>query len=188
MLGAILENTVLLRLQRAAGRPWLPALVGVLACALTATMTVPVTSALIPAVLLSPRRWRAIALQAACGSALGATFLVWLFHDLGWEQLRLLHPGLLEAPGWQRVVDWMGEYGIVALFAVAALPLPQTPALVFCAIAALPAAHVFLAILGGKILKYGVVAALAAQFPARFRVYVDRLEGRGGGAPPRGRG
>ena len=188
MLRTILENKLLLRLQRAAGHPYMPTLVGLLALVLTASMTVPVTSVLIPAVLLSPRRWRAIALQAACGSALGATLLVWLFHDLGWEQVRVLYPGLLDSPGWHRVAAWMGDYGIVALFAVAALPVPQTPALVFCAIAALPGTQVFLAILGGKLIKYGLLSALAAQFPAKFRVFLDMLEGRAAASPPRGWG
>jgi membrane protein YqaA with SNARE-associated domain len=184
MLRTILENKMLLGLQRAARHRFMPTLVGVLAFGLTASMTVPVTSALIPAVLLSPRRWRSIALQAAFGSALGATLLVVLFHELGWQQVQALFPAILESRGWQRVIAWTNDYGVVALFVVAALPLPQTPALIFCAIAQQSGADVFLAVLCGKIIKYSVLAALAAMFPAKFRVFLDMIE-PGRGAPAR---
>ena len=74
------------------------------------------------------------------GSALGATLLVLLFHHLGWAQLHALFPAMLDSPGWQRAVAWTGDYGVIALFAIAALPLPQTPALIFFAITEPPVA------------------------------------------------
>jgi membrane protein YqaA with SNARE-associated domain len=188
MLRTILENKLLLRLQRAARHRFMPSLVGAFAFALTASLTVPVTSVLIPAVLLSPPRWRSIALQAAFGSALGATLLVVLFHELGWQQLHALYPGLLDSPGWRRVTAWTGDYGVVALFVVAALPVPQTPALIFCAIASLPGADIFLAMLFGKAIKYGVLGVLAARFPAKFRVFLDMIEPAGGAPARRGWG
>lgn len=188
MLRTILENKVLLRLQRVAQHRFMPSLAGAFAFALTVSLTVPVTSLLIPAVLLSPPRWRSIALQAACGSALGATLLVILFHELGWQQLQALYPGLLDSPGWRRIIEWTGDYGVIALFVVAAMPVPQTPALVFCAIASLPGLNVFLAMLFGKIIKYGVLGALAARFPAKFRVFLDRFEPARGVSAHRGWG
>ena len=176
MLRVLLENHLLQRLQRAARHRFMPALVGCLAFGLTVSMTVPVTSALIPAVLLSPRRWRSIALQAAFGSALGATLLVLLFHHLGWVQLHAQFPAMLESTGWQRVIAWTVEYGVIALFAIAALPLPQTPALIFFAITEQPVAQIFLAVLLGKLIKYFLLAMLAAMFPARFRAFLDVIE------------
>jgi membrane protein YqaA with SNARE-associated domain len=176
MLRFLLENRMLRGLQRRARHRFMPTLVGALAFGLTASMTVPVTSALIPAVLLSPRRWRSIAVQAAVGSALGATLLVLLFHHLGWVQLQAQFPAMMESPGWQRVIAWTAAYGVIALFAIAALPLPQTPALVFCAIARLPVFEMFVAVLLGKLIKYSVIAALAAAFPARFRAFLEVVE------------
>lgn len=176
MIRFLLENHLLRRLQRVARHRFMPTLVGLFAFGLTASMTVPVTSVLIPAVLLSPPRWRSIALQAAFGSALGATLLVLLFHHLGWAQLHALFPAMLDSPGWQRAVAWTGDYGVIALFAIAALPLPQTPALIFCAIGRLPVAEMFVAVLCGKLIKYTVIAALAAAFPARFRAFLDVIE------------
>lgn len=182
MLRVLVENHLLRRLQRAARHPFMPTLVGGLAFGLTVSMTVPVTSALIPAVLLSPRRWRSIALQAAFGSALGATLLVLLFHHLGWSQLHAQFPAMLESAGWQRVIAWTVEYGVIALFAIAALPLPQTPALIFFAITEPPVAQIFLAVLLGKLIKYFLLALLAALFPARFRAFLDVIEPADGAA------
>lgn len=176
MLRTLLENRVLRGLQRAALHRHMPALLGGLAFLLTASMTVPVSTALVAAVLLSPLRWRSIALQAAFGSALGATLLVLLFYHLGWVQLHALFPATFDSPGWQRAIAWTGEYGVIALFLIAALPMPQTPALLFCAITLLPVADVFVAVLFGKLIKYFFLAALAAQFPQKFRAFLDIVE------------
>ena len=46
-----------------------------------------------------------------------------------------------------------------------------------CAVAALPGAEVFLAVLLGKLIKYGVLSALAARFPAKFRAFIDAIDG-----------
>ena len=54
---------------------------------------------------------------------------------------------------------------------IAAMPLPQTPALIFTAVLPLPASEVFLALFVGKLLKYGTYAWLAAKFPT----WVQRL-------------
>ena len=180
MLRFLIENHQLRRLQLLARHRFMPTLVGLFAFGLTASMTVPVSSALIPAVLLSPQRWRSIALQAAFGSALGATLLVLLFHHLGWTQLHAQFPVMLDSAGWQRAAAWTGDYGVIALFAIAALPLPQTPALIFCSIAQLPMAEVFVAVLCGKLIKYAVIAALAAAFPVKFRAFLDVIEPEAG--------
>ena len=176
MLRTLVESHLLQKLQHAARHRFMPALVGALAFALTVSMTVPVTSALVPAVLLSPRRWRSVALQAAFGSALGATLLVLLFHHLGWAQLHAQFPAMLDSATWQRAIAWTVAYGAIALFAIAALPLPQTPALIFFAITEPPVAQIFLAVFLGKLIKYFLLALLAALFPARFRAFLDVIE------------
>lgn len=186
MLRVLIESHLLRRLQRVAKHRCMPALAGLFAFGLTVSMTVPVTSALIPAVLLAPQRWRSIALQSALGSACGATLLLLLFHHLGWTQLHAQFPVMLDSAGWQRAVSWTGDYGVLALFAIAALPLPQTPALLFCAIAQLPAAQVFAAVLCGKLIKYAVIASLAAAFPAKFRAFLDVIEPAAGKPARRG--
>jgi membrane protein YqaA with SNARE-associated domain len=142
---------------------------GLLALGLTLSMTVPVTSALVPAVLLGPRRWRGIVILSSAGSAIGATVLVIAFHHLGWQQIYAAFPEFAHSARWQHVAHWTAAYGVFALFAVAALPLPQTPALILCAISRLPEVEVMLAILAGKLIKYGVVGGFAVVFPERFQ-------------------
>jgi membrane protein YqaA with SNARE-associated domain len=84
------------------------------------------------------------------------------------------------------VIAWTVEYGVIALFAIAALPLPQTPALIFFAITEPPVAQIFLAVLLGKMIKYFLLAMLAALFPARFRAFLDVIEPADGKAARRG--
>ena len=180
----IVNGRVVAALQSAAESRWLPPIAGALAFALTITMTLPVTSMLVPAVLIAPRRWRATTMCAAFGSALGATLLVSLFHHLGWLTIQAEFPALLESPRWQQIMAWTRDYGVFALFAVAALPLPQTPALIFCAISNLPDAEVLVAVLTGKLVKYGVVCGFAASFPERFSAFTRNMAPKRRSNPP----
>jgi membrane protein YqaA with SNARE-associated domain len=131
-------------------------------------MSIPVTTLLIIAVLVDTRRWLWSWLAASLGSAIGGVFLVIGFYHLGWAQIYALFPDFAASTTWQRVAQWVLDYGVVALAWIAALPLPQTPALVLCGVAKLPLSGVFFAMLLGKLAKYGVVAWLAAHFPRKF--------------------
>ena len=53
---------------------------------------------------------------------------------------------------------------------------PFMPALIFCSIAQMPVAAVFVAVLFGKLIKYAVIAALAAPFAAKFRACLNVIE------------
>ncbi len=160
------------RIERAVLRhgrgPLTPVLAGALAFLCTATMSVPVTAVIVPAVLVARRRWKAIVLLAALGSALGATLLVAIFQYWGWDQIYAMLPEMRESPSWLRVTGWVARWGVPALFVVAALPLPQTPALIFLALGQQPEGQILLAILGGKLIKYGAVAVAVRAFPERF--------------------
>lgn len=168
MLRYLLESPIQRLLLRAKRDAYVPALAGATAFVLTATMSAPVTAVIVPAVLIARSRWKGIVLQAAFGSAIGATLLVILFHAWGWSQIHAAFPAMLESPSWLRVIGWVGRWGVIGLFAVAALPLPQTPALVFFALGRHAEVEVLLAILAGKMIKYGVVAGAVLVFPERF--------------------
>jgi membrane protein YqaA with SNARE-associated domain len=157
--------------------PWYVPAVGLMACAATTSMSVPVTTILIIAVLVDARRWRWSCLSASLGSAVGAAFLVVGFYQLGWSQIYALFPDFAASESWQRVTRWVQEYGVVALAWIAALPLPQTPALVLCGVSKLPITGVFVAVLLGKLVKYAVVAWLAAHFPKKFAAFRDSPAG-----------
>jgi membrane protein YqaA with SNARE-associated domain len=131
-------------------------------------MTIPFGSILGVAVLIAPRRWKAIAVLSSLGSSLGAVVIYLGFHHLGWAQFIEAYPDVAASKAWRDGTRWVSANGVYAIFAIAALPLPQTPALMFAGITRLPVAEVWLAVLLGKLFKYGVYAALVASFPRYF--------------------
>lgn len=134
----------------------------------TLSAAYPVTAIVVPAALLVPRRWLPMAIAAALGSAIGATLLVAAFHHLGWNLLYEYFPDLATNESWHRTMSWVSSYGTLALFMIAATPLPQTPALIFFGITSHDFADVLFAMLAGKLIKYGLFAWVAAKFPDRF--------------------
>lgn len=145
--------------------------------ALTGTITAayPVTAVVVPATLLAPRNWRRITLFTALGSALGATVLVLVIHHMGWANLYEHYPQLATHPDWRQVMSWVQRYGIIALFLIALSPLPQTPALIFFGITRQDYIGIFIAMLAGKILKYGLFAWATNRFPEKLGSGFDAL-------------
>ncbi len=161
-------------LARFSGSPNYALFTGLLALLSTLSMSVPGTFALVLAVLAKPARWRSLWLWACVGSAVGGVVLVLFFHHLAWAQVYALFPKFETSRSWLRVEDWVEDYGLYALAWVAALPLPQTPALVLCGIGRVPVWGVFAAMLIGKLAKYGVVAWTVSRFPERFARFRHR--------------
>ncbi len=168
MIALALEGRVRAAIGRALDTPRLPLVVGAVAFVLTLAMSVPFASVLVLVVFLQPQRWRAIAICSALGASLGGLALYLVFHHLGWNQLLAWYPDLAASNSWRDATTWVSTYGGWALFLIAASPLPQTPAIAFAAIARLPVAEVFAALLVGKLLKYSVYGWLVARFPERF--------------------
>lgn len=170
---------VLHRVLRWAGDGWqLPWLCLGLALCGTLFAIYPITSVVVPAVLLAPRRWWAIAVFCALGSGMGALLLMVVVHHMGWASLYAHFPQLLQDPTWQRVMDWTHSYHQLALFVVALSPLPQTPALVVLANAPLDYPGALAMILAGKLLKYSLFAWVGSRFPGRINAFLHR-HGRG---------
>ncbi|HUF19381.1 MAG TPA: hypothetical protein VMP00_01385 [Burkholderiales bacterium] len=173
-----LEEKLIYGLRRVADRREFPLLAGAAAFCLTLTMSIPVSSALVVASFLSPQRWRSIALQASLGGAVASTLLIVVFHDIGWEQLQEHFPEMTESGRWQRIIAWTREYGLIALFAVSVLPLPQTQALILVSVGGPPSGLALLVLFCGKLIKYATVCGAIALFPQHFeklRVrFIDR--------------
>lgn len=148
-----------------------------LAMAGTMSAAYPVTAIVVPAVLLAPARWHRIAAATALGSALGATLLVFVMHNLGWSWIYERFPQLARDPRWMDVMNWAARYDALALFLIAASPLPQTPALIFFSIAGHDHLVVFVAMFCGKALKYGTFAWFASRVSVRY------ADGSGAGPP-----
>ncbi len=163
-----LEGLLQRWIRRAAESGGFLSLCCLLAAVSAVTGSFPATAVVVPATLLVPRHWRRIVAVCAFGSACGATLLAAMFHHLGWHQVYARFPEMNTHPAWQETVRWVSDYGAWALLGIAATPLPQTPALAFFAIARQDYQDLFLAILAGKALKYGVLAWLVSRFPERF--------------------
>jgi membrane protein YqaA with SNARE-associated domain len=127
-----------------------------------------VTAVVLPAALVSQRRWKPIALSAAAGSALGATALVLAFHHWGWTWVYIHFPEFASHATWQSLLEWVSVYGIAALFVIALSPLPQTSALVFFGIFHPELVATFVTILVAKAIKYWIFAWFVSRFPERF--------------------
>lgn len=145
--------------------------VAAIAFASTITFSFPFVAVLIPAVLLSPRRWRTLGLLCGIASGCGAAVLVEIFQYLGSEFVATRYPDLMSTAAWQTASEWLQRWGLLALLIIAGSPIPQTPALLFCALAELSTPGILIAVAIGKTIKYLLLAWATAHYPARFIRY-----------------
>lgn len=150
-----------------------PLLVGLLAFTSAATGLYPYGPVLVAAVILAPGRWRATYIASCLGAAAGATVLTLLIQTIGDQLIAVYFPDLQQSVQWLDAERWIASYGVASLIAIAALPLPQIPALLILALAKTPPLVVGLAIFAGKICKYGAYIAavklILASLPRGLR-------------------
>lgn len=137
----------------------------------TLTAAYPVTAIIVTAVMLAPRHWLRLSLGSATGSALAGAVIVGVSHLLGYNEIHHLFPNLISPETWAEASRWIDEFGVWAIFAVGASPLPQMPLLIFFGIVDDRVLEAFLALLGGKVLKYGIVAWVTQHFPERLKFF-----------------
>ncbi len=136
--------------------PLYPVLAGLLALISAGTGLYPFGPVLAAFVAFAPERWRSIYLAACLGSAAGSMVLAHTVQIVGGHLIAEYFPGLEHSQRWISAERWMLAYGPWGLAGIAALPLPQLPPLLILALAKTPTALIGLAILAGKLLKYGV--------------------------------
>lgn len=158
-------------LDRSARHRYYPLVAAFVAFISTLTFSFPFAIVLIPAVLVAPRRWLILGLLCGLASGLGAAVLVELFHHYGWALVISRYPDLVTTDAWRLAVDWMQNYGLVALLVIAGSPIPQTPALFFYSLASPSAFGVLVAVGIGKIVKYVFLAWATYRYPSRFMAY-----------------
>jgi hypothetical protein len=122
-------------LMRSVGYRHYSLVVAAIAFVTTITFSFPFIAVLIPAVLLAPRRWRTLGLLCGLASGCGAAVLVEIFQYLGWEFIVARYPELVSMEIWQQASEWLQSWGLLAVLLIAGSPMPQTPALLFCALA-----------------------------------------------------
>lgn len=170
------------RIAPYADHPLLPLLVFGLAFAATVIESVPVTVMLSALVVLRPRRSSTLLVTAAVGSASGAFVLATFFHAYGLPWMSSRFPSLIGSPAWMWGEQWVSRYGLFALAGAAALPVALTPFLAVCGLMRMSVAEVFVAILFGKLIKYGAVVWTVRRSAAA--VFRHRETNRPAGGPP----
>jgi membrane protein YqaA with SNARE-associated domain len=137
----------------------------------TVTFSFPFAAVLVPAILLAPRRWISIGLLCGIASGCAAAVLVEIFRYVGSEFVLGRYPELIQLEGWQWASEWLQRYGLIVMLMIAASPMPQTPALFFCALANLPTLGILIAVGIGKAAKYLFLGWATARYPGRFVRY-----------------
>ena len=160
-----------LMLDASAGYTYYPLAVALMAFISTTTFAFPFSMVLIPAVLITPRRWLLLSLLCGIASGAGGAMLVEVFHFMGRELVLAHFPYFVAGESWQLANRWLESYGLFALVFIAGLPIPQTPAIFLYSLANPSAFGAMLAIGLGKTMKYLFVAWLTARYPARFIKY-----------------
>jgi membrane protein YqaA with SNARE-associated domain len=158
-------------LAASAGHRYYPLVVALIAFASTATFAFPFAIVLIPAVLISPRRWLLLGVVSGVASGFGSAVLVEVFHYLGWELVISRYPNLVDMDSWRLASEWLHAYGLFALMVIACSPLPQTPAIFFYSLADPSTTGVLIVVGIGKTVKYVFLAWLTVRYPARFFGY-----------------
>lgn len=143
-----------------------PLCVGLLAALSAGTSLYPFGPVIVAATVFAPNRWRGIIVGAALGAVTGATGLTLAVRGLGVELVDAWFPAVRQSGLWAHSADWIDRHGSLALGAIAALPVPQLPAIVLAGLSDMSLGAVVGALLLGKLVKYGVYV-LAVVFVLR---------------------
>ncbi len=158
-------QSLIRHLQKHARRWWYSPLVAFLAFLDHFTIVIPTDGLLVSAVLLNPKRWFSTMLVVTLGSSLGALALAALIEWHGLPLLLKISPGIDGTWMWSWTNEFMDEYGMLAVFAVAISPFMQHPAVALAALAEVPLMKIFGVILLGRTIKYGAVCWVASHMP-----------------------
>ncbi|NJL23960.1 MAG: hypothetical protein HC902_01405 [Calothrix sp. SM1_5_4] len=152
-------------LERFVDRIWYSPLL-LLLCALdNFVVVIPTDGIVISSTMLKPRRWLFFGLSTAVGSTLGALLLALLVRDQGMSLIQDYYSGLTATEVWAWTQRFFSDYGLFLVFAVAASPVAQQPAVTLSALAETPMLKLFLVILAGRVLKYLIIGYLASHAP-----------------------
>ena len=143
----------------------------------TLTAAYPVSAVVITAVMLAARRWLMISVASSAGSALAGAVIVCLSHFLGYNEINHLFPNLIDQETWADASHWIGAYGVWAIFAVGASPLPQMPLLIFYGIMDDRVLEALIALFAGKLIKYTLIAWVTQHFPEKLSFF-KRIQGK----------
>ncbi len=154
-----------------AEKRWYLPLIGALAGLDAYIFVVPNEALLIPSVMARKKHWMRVALWMTIGSAIGATSFALLTSLYGELFLSAILPGVTKSQEWRDAVGWVQKEGAWGLALISLSPLPQHIAVAVVGLAHLPLWKVFLAILGGRGIKYGAIAWCTVRAPGLMKKF-----------------
>lgn len=143
-------------LYRVRHAPSYPVAVALLAMISAGTGLYPFGPVIVAATVFAPDRWRTIYLGASLGAAVGGALCAVVVETAGIQMVDSVFPEIRHHAYWERSAYWIGEHGALALAAIAALPVPQMPALIVSALGELNPVAIGGALFIGKLIKYGL--------------------------------
>jgi len=156
---------LLTRLKLYANCWWYLPLVSLLAGLDLYVMVIPMEAIIVSSVMLSPRRWVAIATCSTLGSAVGAFSLAAIVSNFGHAWAEKFFSDSMQSQRWQDVAAFLAKYGDWALGLMSFGPLPQQPAVILVALAGMSTVTIFFSVLIGRGIKYFLFAWAATHSP-----------------------
>jgi membrane protein YqaA with SNARE-associated domain len=153
------------RLEKFAGRPWYPIIIGILAALDCFVIVIPNDGILVASCMLIPRRWAVYGLSISLGSTLGAIALSILVKTMGLPWILKFYPGIGQSEIWFMTEKFLQEYGLIVVFAVGASPLMQQPVIILAGLANIPLVSLALMFFSGRFLKFMILAYLGSHSP-----------------------
>lgn len=152
-------------IQRFVDRIWYPPFIGLLAALDNLILIIPNDGLLISSSMLIPKRWFALALNVAVGSALGALLLGFLVETYGLEWILKMYPWISSTHSWIWAESFFDSYGLYLVFLVALLPFFQQPAVILASLSGTPLLKLAAIIFLGRFIKFLIMAYVATHAP-----------------------
>jgi membrane protein YqaA with SNARE-associated domain len=174
-------STHFARVQRYLDRPWYPLLLGALAAADQILVVIPTDGLTVAAILATPRRWMQYAIAATTGNLLGCGILAeGIYRNSDWLHERL--GPWMESSWWSTVENFIQSNGSWSIALGALSPIPLQFWVIVPALARMPAAELFLALLIGRLVRFVALCWIASHAPkllSRSKGIVEELKEAG---------
>lgn len=153
------------KLQTMSGHFWYAPLVSLLAAADNFILIVPTDGIMISSTIFNPKKWFYFAVIVAVGSTLGAIALSYVVQSHGLPWILETYPNINQSRSWELTNEFFNKYGLFVVFAIAATPIIQQPAIILASLAYTPYAKLAAVILTGRLLKYMIMGYIASHAP-----------------------
>jgi membrane protein YqaA with SNARE-associated domain len=146
-------------------RWWIAPLIAFTAFADLFVLVIPTDGLIVSYMLVAPQRWLRTGLIVALGSALGSAVLAAVLHHHGLPFLLHIRPDIQSSFAWTWSVGLMNHWGPWAVFIIALSPVLQHPIVALAALAGMPLLQIFLLVLLARAIKYSAIAWIATHAP-----------------------